>query len=796
MQENSDYNYLELLNDQQRDAVVYKEGPELVIAGAGSGKTRVLTYKVVDLIRSGYEPYRILALTFTNKAAREMKERITSIVGDKLAAKIWMGTFHSIFLRILRRHADAIGFKPGFTIYDSADSRSLIKIIIKEMALDEKSYKASVIANAISNAKNAMMSPEQYIADKDNYVADKRAHRPATGEIYRMYCERCRLANAMDFDDILVFMNLLLRDNPDICRHYQEFFRYILVDEYQDTNFAQHLIISQLSGLQKKICVVGDDAQSIYSFRGADINNILNLEKRYPGLRIFKLERNYRSTQNIIDAAGSLISKNTRQMRKNVFSENEKGEKISVVKTYSDMEEAFMVANMILQSKHAYHDSYDEFAILYRTNAQSRVLEESLRKRAIPYRIYGGLSFYQRKEVKDMIAYFRLSVNPDDDEALRRIINYPSRGIGETTMKKLHAAATASQKSIWAVINDSDLKAVGLNAGTISKLMKFRDLITEFINDVKAGSNAYEVGQLIYNRTGILTMLAHESTPESISRQENLSEILAGLKDFVDIREQTGEGDAGLEAFLSEVMLATDQDEKDDDTQPKVTLMTVHAAKGLEFKHIFVVGVEEDLFPSSMSQESLSQIEEERRLLYVAITRAKTTCTLTYTGSRFRNGQTVMTSPSRFLGDIDTRYLRMQLSNNMASATDSFINPLANYKSKGAPKSGEDSWGRRAFPGNRSQSDAGKRTSGNVRYASPEVSPAYSKLSAISKAPGITPLHSPEEVEVGTVIRHERFGRGKIIKIDSLSGEATITVDFGVVGIKKLLLKFAKFTIE
>ena len=541
MQQAPDYNYLDLLNPQQREAVTYKDGPALVIAGAGSGKTRVLTYKIVDLLRNGFEPYRILALTFTNKAAREMKERITGIVGDKVAAKLWMGTFHSIFLRILRRHAEELGFKSGFTIYDTTDSRSLIKMIIKDLALDEKIYKPAAIASAISNAKNAMINPDQYLLDKDNYDADKRAKRPLTGQIYKIYCDRCKLANAMDFDDILVYMNLLMRDFPDISRHYQEFFKYILVDEYQDTNFAQHLIISQLSGKNNKLCVVGDDAQSIYSFRGADINNILHLERRYPGLKIFKLERNYRSTQNIIDAAGSLIAKNTRQMKKNVYSENDKGEPISVVKTYSDMEEAFLVANMISQSKLTNHDAYDEYAILYRTNAQSRVLEESLRKRNIPYRIYGGLSFYQRKEVKDMIAYFRLSINPNDDEALRRIINYPARGIGETTLKKLHTLASTENKSIWETINTCDLKNAGLNSGTISKLNAFRELIQTFINDNESGSDAYELGQLIYNRTGILTLLAHDSTPESISRQENLQEILSGLKDFVDIREQTGE---------------------------------------------------------------------------------------------------------------------------------------------------------------------------------------------------------------------------------------------------------------
>ena len=782
MQESPNYNYLSLLNPQQREAVTYKDGPSLVIAGAGSGKTRVLTYKIVDLLRNGYEPYRLLALTFTNKAAKEMKERIRSIVGDKIASRLWMGTFHSIFLRILRSHSEEIGYKPGFTIYDTTDSRSLIKLIIKELGLDEKIYKSATVASAISNAKNAMVTPDIYQRDRDYYEADKRARRPMTGEIYRIYCERCKLANAMDFDDILVNINTLLRDYPDICRHYQEFFRYILVDEYQDTNFAQHLIISQLSGSERRICVVGDDAQSIYSFRGADINNILTLEKRYPGLRIFKLERNYRSTQNIIDAAGSLISKNTRQMPKNVYSENEPGDKIEVIKTYSDMEEAFLVSSILSRMKLTWHDSLDEYAVLYRTNAQSRVLEEALRKRNIPYRIYGGLSFYQRKEVKDMIAYFRLSINPDDDEALRRIINYPARGIGETTLKKLQAVASSQKASLWQAINNTDLKEAGMNAGTISKLYKFRDLIQVFIDDNNSGSNAYEVGQLIYNRTGILTALAHDNTPESISRQENLSEILAGLKDFVDLREQTGEGEADMRAFLSEVMLATDQDESDDDNQPKVTLMTVHAAKGLEFKHVFVVGVEEDLFPSAMSQDSLAQVEEERRLLYVAITRAKTTCTLTYAGSRFRNGQTVMTSPSRFLSDIDTRYLHLQLSGDLITEGSGGINPLKNYNKDFGSGTGQPRQYGYGFK-------AGTK-SGNTSFGLKKLGDS----SGIGS--GIKPQHTIKDIKIGMGIRHERFGQGTVTAISQISGEDMITVDFGVVGIKKLLLKFAKFSIE
>ncbi len=782
MAEDINYNYLDLLNEQQRAAVTYCDGPALVIAGAGSGKTRVLTYKIVDLLRRGFEPYRIMALTFTNKAAREMKERICSMVSPTVAQRLWMGTFHSIFLRILRHHAELIGFKPGFTIYDTNDSRSLIKIIIKELGLDEKLYKPATIASTISNAKNAMMSPEQY--HNEYYDMDRRAQRPMTSRIFAIYSERCRLANAMDFDDILVYMNLLLRDNPEIKRHYQEFFRYILVDEYQDTNFAQHLVISQLSDTGNNLCVVGDDAQSIYSFRGANIANILTMGKRYPGLRIFKLERNYRSTQNIINAAGSLIAKNTRQMKKNVYSENEPGELVKIVKTYSDFEEAYLVANMISQSVLTHHDSLEEYAILYRTNAQSRVLEESLRKRNIPYRIYGGLSFYQRKEIKDIICYFRLVINPDDDEALRRIINYPARGIGETTLKKLQAVASADKVSLWQTIVKATTDGIeSINAGTVKKLQNFVSLINEFIEDNASGANAFEVAQLIYNRTGILTSLAHDNTPESISRQENLTEMLTGLKDFVESRTETGEGETDMRAFLSEIMLATDQDETEEDNQPKVTLMTVHAAKGLEFKHVFIVGVEEELFPSALSMESPEQVEEERRLLYVAMTRAKSTCTITYAASRFRNGQTVATMPSRFLGDIDGRFLKVVSSSNTSNT--SFINPLAGYTS--TSRTNRQSSFTSDY-NSRSKSHYDTTSSGRPSSSMKPLKEVLQKHSASTS-------NSTPELRVGSVIEHNKYGRGVIRNIGQLSGEPTITVDFGIVGIKKLMLKFAKFNL-
>ncbi len=525
--------YLSQLNEPQRRAVEYLDGPALVIAGAGSGKTRVLTYKIVHLLYNGYEPYRILALTFTNKAAREMRERIEKLVGQQTASKLWMGTFHSVFSKILRINAERIGFKHDFTIYDQADSRSLVKTIIKDMQLDEKVYKPNVIQSAISAAKNALVSPQQYELDRDLMEADRRSRRPMLSKIYKAYKSRCFLAGAMDFDDLLYYTNVLLRDNPDLLAHYREYFRYILVDEYQDTNFAQHLIVSQLCNAANNLCVVGDDAQSIYSFRGANIKNILNLRKAYPNLVTFKLEQNYRSTQNIINAANSLIAKNKYQIPKRVFSENEIGNRIEVVKCYSDYEESFQVANRVAQRKIESGDSYDDFAILYRTNAQSRILEESLRKRNIPYRIYGGLSFYQRKEVKDATSYFRLAVNPDADEALRRIINTPARGIGETTVNKLVRAAIDKQMSIWKVITSVDSSELNINSGTRKKLDGFASLIQSFIDANSAGNDAEALAVKIIRETQLLSNLISELTPESISKQENLNEVMNGVKEFV-----------------------------------------------------------------------------------------------------------------------------------------------------------------------------------------------------------------------------------------------------------------------
>ncbi|MDE7401984.1 MAG: UvrD-helicase domain-containing protein [Muribaculaceae bacterium] len=758
----ADYNYLEHLNPQQREAVEYCDGPSLVIAGAGSGKTRVLTYKILHLIRSGIEPWRILALTFTNKAAREMKSRIAEVAGEQVASKLWMGTFHSIFLSILRRHPQEIGFKPGFTIYDSADSKSLIKMIIREFGLDEKQYKPNTVLSQISNAKNAMMTPEQYAREYSD--SDRKAHRPMISEIFKAYTERCRIANAMDFDDILFYMNLLLRDHKDICRHYREYFRYILVDEYQDTNFAQHLVVSQLAKPTNHICVVGDDAQSIYSFRGANISNIINLGKAYPGLKTFKLERNYRSTKNIVNAAGTLIEKNTPHLQKQVYSENETGEPVEIIQTYSDLEEAYVVATGISGRKLSEHDSYDDYAVLYRTNAQSRVLEEALRKRNIPYRLVGSTSFYQRKEIKDVIGYFRLAVNPDDDEALRRVINFPARGIGETTIKKLQEAATRDSVSIWQIISDTENHTVSINSGTRKKLDSFASMVSEFIEDAKK-SNAFEVGQLIFNRTGILLHYAHDHTPESISRRENLSEMLNGLREFVEYRTETGEGKDDMSAFLSEISLATDADEKDTTNEPKVTLMTAHAAKGLEFKHIYIVGAEEELFPSAMAMNSLAEIEEERRLMYVAITRAKKTCVITYAKTRFHNGQTKMCSPSRFLAEISTKYTRRQDSgDDFQDSTYSYSNPYKNYH-----RQQTQSFTKPTIEGKRNIKEIGLQ----------------------SKEPD----HRLCEVPIGRRIEHSRFGVGTVTAHGNVAGEASITVDFGPVGLKKLLLRFAKFTI-
>ena len=648
------------LNESQLAAVLYNEGPSLVIAGAGSGKTRVLTYKVAYLMEQGLEPWRILALTFTNKAAREMRERIGKRVGENRARYLWMGTFHSMFLRILRTEAECIGFPPNFTIYDQTDSRSLLKSIIKEMQLDDKVYKPNVIQCRISNAKNLLMTAQMYAADALAVADDRSAKIPQTREIYLRYQERCRQAGAMDFDDILLYTYLLFKQNPEVLQRYAEQFAYVLVDEYQDTNYAQHCIVWQLTEKRQQVCVVGDDAQSIYSFRGANIDNILGFTRQYKDARVFKLEENYRSTQMIVGAANSLIDKNSEQIRKEVYSRQEIGAPLQLLEAYSDVEEGEMVAHRILALKHRDNLSNDRFAILYRTNAQSRVFEEVLRKKSVPYRIYGGLSFYQCKEVKDVIAYFRMAVNPHDEEAFKRIINYPARGIGDTTVGKVMAAASDHNVSLWTVIGDPAAYNLAVNKGTITKLSNFYNLVSRFMEQV-GKIDAYELGRMVVQDAGIMTDLMQDTTVEGRSRLENVQELMDGMHDFVRSRQEEGDGAIWLPDFLSDVALLTDQDNDDDDTD-KVTLMTVHAAKGLEFDTVFIVGMEEQLFPSMMAYDSVRQMEEERRLLYVAITRAEKRCFLSYAKSRFRYGKVEYGMPSRFLKDIDKGYMEMPKS--------------------------------------------------------------------------------------------------------------------------------------
>ncbi len=774
--------YLSKLNPQQRDAVEYCDGPQLVIAGAGSGKTRVLTYKIVHLLGHGYEPWRILALTFTNKAAKEMRERIQGLVGESTASKLWMGTFHSIFLKILHINAERVGFKPNFTIYDTDNTKSLIKTILKDMDLDDKVYKVSTVMNMISSAKNALIGPTEYANDPDIREADRAARRYRLYEVYSAYMNRCHVADAMDFDDILYYTFRLFEDNPEILHHYQEFFRYVLVDEYQDTNYAQHAIISQLCGNSQNLCVVGDDAQSIYSFRGANIANILNLKKAYKGLQIYKLEQNYRSTQNIINAANTLIDKNKEQIRKQVFSRNDIGDKIEVVKCYSDYEEAHILANRISQRQMSSGDAYDEFAVLYRTNAQSRAIEEALRRRNIPYRIYGGMSFYQRKEVKDAIAYFRMSVNPSDDEALRRIINYPARGIGETTVKKLTRSAIEHNVSIWDVITDIDRYGADINKGTRNKLDAFADLINKFIKLNDDGNDALTVARQIISDTGLLSILISDRTPESISKQENLQELISGVQQFVSTRYEEGNDESiFMTNFLSDVSLATDQDENDGITTPRVTLMTIHASKGLEFGNVFIVGVEEELLPALMSMDSAKGIEEERRLLYVAITRAKRFCMMSYAQSRFRNGQTVFTRPSRFLKDIDGQFMHYMLGSDME-----------NDRGEGASRF------RESFhtPGSGIPKIHTLKSTGTTnRTATPHSNPLKTLSGPISQNAGDYRVHTLDELSEGMTIEHLTYGRGTIVDIDTSMSDARIRVKFDNVDIKTIMIKYAKIKI-
>ena len=779
--------YIEELNEGQRNAVLYNDGPSLVIAGAGSGKTRVLTYKIAYLLENGYQPWNILALTFTNKAAREMKERIARQMGPERARHLWMGTFHSIFLRILHVEAGHIGFTSQFTIYDTADSKSLIRSIIKEMGLDEKVYKPGMVQARISNAKNHLVSPAGYANNKEAYEGDRAAKVPALRDIYQRYWERCRQADAMDFDDLLFYTFLLFRDHPEVLARYQDQFRYILVDEYQDTNFAQHSIVLQLAKNHQHVCVVGDDAQSIYSFRGADIDNILYFTKVYPDTKVFKLEQNYRSTQTIVRAANSLIEKNQWQIRKEVFSEKEKGEAIGVYQAYSDVEEGDIVVNKIAELRREKRYAYSDFAILYRTNAQSRIFEEAMRKRSMPYRIYGGLSFYQRKEIKDVIAYFRLIVNPNDEEAFKRIINYPARGIGGTTVGKIIAAATGHNVSLWTVLCEPLAYGLNFNKGTVGKLQAFRELISAFITDA-AEKNAYEIGADIIRQSGIINDVCQDNSPENLSRKENIEELVNGMSDFCAQRQEEGKPNVLLGDFLSEVSLLTDQDSDKDGDDEKITLMTVHSAKGLEFKNVFVVGMEENLFPSSMVGDSPRALEEERRLFYVAITRAEEHCFLSYAKTRFRYGKMEFGSPSRFLKDIDIRFLRLPQDAGMFRRVEEEAAAFRRENARGFAPDREDApyGGKERVSVRPKQQIIAPTVPRNLKRVAPSANTASTSPSAGGSA---------NCVQQGQLIEHERFGLGEVLKVEGEGDNAKATIRFKNAGDKQLLLRFARFKV-
>ena len=779
--------YIEELNEGQRNAVLYNDGPSLVIAGAGSGKTRVLTYKIAYLLENGYQPWNILALTFTNKAAREMKERIARQMGPESARHLWMGTFHSMFLRILHVEAGHIGFTSQFTIYDTADSKSLIRSIIKEMGLDEKVYKPGMVQARISNAKNHLVSPAGYANNKEAYEGDRAAKVPALRDIYQRYWERCRRADAMDFDDLLFYTFLLFRDHPEVLARYQEQFRYILVDEYQDTNFAQHSIVLQLAKNHQHVCVVGDDAQSIYSFRGADIDNILYFTKVYPDTKVFKLEQNYRSTQTIVRAANSLIEKNQWQIRKEVFSEKEKGEAIGVYQAYSDVEEGDIVVNKIAELRREKRYAYSDFAILYRTNAQSRIFEEAMRKRSMPYRIYGGLSFYQRKEIKDVIAYFRLIVNPNDEEAFKRIINYPARGIGDTTVGKIIAAATGHNVSLWTVLCEPLAYGLNFNKGTVGKLQAFRELISAFITDA-AEKNAYEIGADIIRQSGIINDVCQDNSPENLSRKENIEELVNGMSDFCAQRQEEGKPNVLLGDFLSEVSLLTDQDSDKDGDDEKITLMTVHSAKGLEFKNVFVVGMEENLFPSGMVGDSPRALEEERRLFYVAITRAEEHCFLSYAKTRFRYGKMEFGSPSRFLKDIDIRFLRLPQDAGMFRRVEEEAAAFRRENARGFAPDREDApyGGKERVSVRPKQQIIAPTVPRNLKRVAPSANTASTSPSAGGSA---------NCVQQGQLIEHERFGLGEVLKVEGEGDNAKATIRFKNAGDKQLLLRFARFKV-
>ena len=787
--------FLNQLNDSQRKAVEYCDGPALVIAGAGSGKTRVLTYKIAYLLSQGVKPWNILALTFTNKAANEMKQRIGALVGQDMARKLNMGTFHSVFSRILRVEAAVLGYAPNFTIYDEGDSRSLIKAIIKEMQLDDKIYKPSTISSRISMAKNHLILPAEYALTENLMTRDKEQRMPSMLSVYSAYCERCRKANAMDFDDLLTNTYALFNNNEDIRLKYADRFKYILVDEYQDTNHVQQKIVWQLSKENLRVCAVGDDAQSIYAFRGANIDNIFNFQKQFPGTQLFKLEQNYRSTQSIVQAANSLIRHNERQIPKDVFSKNDKGEKLTLKAAYSDKEEALIVCNEIKRIRKSEHCGYGDFAVLYRTNSQSRSFEEAMRKASIPYKIYGGLSFYQRKEIKDVIAYFRMVVNPDDEEAFKRIINYPKRGIGDTTVTKIVGLASAKEVSLWRVICEPERYGLSVSKATLKKIEDFKQLILGFI-DKLITADAYTLSVELAKTSGISADIYTDNSPENLSRQENLEELFGSIQDFVESRKEEGRPhETGLADFLKEVSLQTDiESDTDDDDSSRVSLMTIHSAKGLEFPTVFIVGLEENIFPSLMSTNSKREIEEERRLFYVAITRAERHCILTYAKSRYRYGRMEFQTPSRFLNDINPNLIKTDGTSGFSANSrpmdsdfrkSGFLqnrNPVAS-QFKADPKM-------REVPHN-------EESAVNETF-SPRFKRLYN-LSAGNSRSNKTISHSENSAMAGLkedcVIEHERFGMGKVIRLEGAGENLKATVQFENAGTKQLLVKFARFKV-
>lgn len=826
------------LNEAQRAAVEYIDGPSLVIAGAGSGKTRVLTYKIAYLLSQGMKPWSIMALTFTNKAAREMKERIGKLVGNDLAQHLYMGTFHSIFSRILRAEAEHIGFNNNFTIYDESDSRSLIKAIVKEMGLDDKKYKPAAVHAKISMAKNNLMSAAAYESDAAIFEQNKRAQMPEVGKIFVAYVQRCKQANAMDFDDLLTLTYQLFREHEDIRHKYAARFDYVLVDEYQDTNHVQMSIVMQLCQEKQRVCAVGDDSQSIYSFRGANIDNILNYQRRFQGTRLFKLEQNYRSTQTIVEAANSLIKHNRNQIPKDVFSENAKGEKIQYKPAYSDKEEAAIVAKDVKRIRREDSCQYSDFAILYRTNAQSRSFEEEFRKQGIPYRIYGGLSFYQRKEIKDIIAYFRLVANPDDEEAIKRIINYPARGIGATTVLKIADCAHQNQVSFWEVIGAPERYGLAVTKGTMNKLETFRLLISSFIERAQT-TDVYELGDAIIKESGISQDIMSGKDADDLARQENLEEFLSGMSAFVEERREEGRFDElFLQDYLQDVALLTDADSDGDKDEPRVSLMTVHAAKGLEFPTVFVVGLEENIFPSPLSAASLRELEEERRLLYVAITRAEKHCILTNAKNRWRYGKMEFDNPSRFIDEIDGKLIdsqdeaggslfgsradsmsdqpewaraqrsrrpwedaeqpryssRYQNSKPVASQFVADPKPsLFDDEPETSHTSGRSSLSEGNFKSVRAL-NAAKRYM-ETHSSHPASRSTGSSAASVSSSAASSAGSSSCGLQEGMKIEHQRFGRGTVLKIEGTGENTKATVEFVHSGTKQLLLKYAKFTV-